>query len=354
MAHQRIRLDELVPPPVNKDDEGCTGPAMGHVTFLNHLPSESTSTTAKAYANEVIAAVRELVKLNPVTQEHIHEWCICIHYYILCSIFLLAFCRASRTDFSDPMKLADFAASITSADGSDLQRVLSATDPEERLSITLELLNKEKKIAQFQKEISDQVEKKMSKQQREYMLREQLKAIQKELGVDKDDRTDLVAKFRERISWFRSNGNVPEATLVAMEEELSRLSGLEKTSPDYNVARNYLDWLTSLPFNKFSVSVAALKMYIVHGNGFYQDDELDLDKASQMLEKDHFGLEDVKKRVLEFIAVSKLKGGLKNENGNGDGDRFHSKVLCLVGPPGLAALTFLKNSLLIIIIFVLG
>ena len=156
-------------------------------------------------------------------------------------------------DFSDPLKLADFAASITSAEGTDLQRVLSATDPEERLSITLELLNKEKKIAEFQKEISKQVEEKMSKQQREYMLRQQLKTINKELGIEKDEKSVLVAKYQAKVDKLKAQGGILPATLDVMQDEIGKLESLEKSSPEFNVIRSYLDWLTSLPYNTFSV-----------------------------------------------------------------------------------------------------
>jgi ATP-dependent Lon protease len=156
-------------------------------------------------------------------------------------------------DFSDPMKLADFAASITSAEGADLQRVLSATDPEERLSITLELLTKEKKIAEFQKEISKQVEDKMNKQQREFMLRQQLKTINKELGIDKDDKTVAISKYQAKVDALSAGGGVPSSTLEVMQEEVSKLSSLERSSPEFNVVRSYLDWLTAVPYNSFSV-----------------------------------------------------------------------------------------------------
>jgi ATP-dependent Lon protease len=158
-------------------------------------------------------------------------------------------------DFSDPMKLTDFAASITSADGSELQRVLTATDPEERLSITLELLNKERKIAEFQKDISRQVEEKMNKQQREFMLRQQLKAISKELGIDKDDKSVTVAKFQARVDALKANGGVLGSTLDVMQEEINKLSGLERSAPEFNVVRSYLDWLTVIPYNTYSVRV---------------------------------------------------------------------------------------------------
>jgi len=194
MAHRRIGLDEIT---------AFGPPTIAKVTHLKKQAFDAKSPSIKAYSNEVIAAVRELLKINPVAQEHIHEW-------------------ASRMDFSDPFKLADFAASITSADGEDLQRVMAALDVEERLGITLELLNKEKEVARVQKEISEQVEKKVSKQQREYMLREQLKTINKELGIEKDDKEALITKYRTRVEGFHDK--VHKDTLTVINDEIDKMS----------------------------------------------------------------------------------------------------------------------------------
>ena len=230
--------------------------------------------------------------MNPVAQEHLQEW-------------------ASRLDFSDPYKLADFAASITSADGEDLQRVLRALDVEERLGIALELLNKEKEVAKFQREINEQVEKNISKQQREYMLREQLKTIKGELGIEKDDKDELLGKYNEKVDGFRDK--IDAATLKVIESELNKLSSLERNSPEFNVTRSYLDWLTAIPW------------------GEWTKDELNIKQAAAVLERDHYGLEDVKKHILEFIAVGKLKGSVSG------------KILCLIGPPGVGKTSIAKS-----------
>ena len=179
--------------------------------------------------------------------------------------------RASRMDFSDPLRLADFAASLTSAEGSELQRALSATDPEERLSIVLELLQKEKNLAEFQQEISQQVEEKMSKQQREFMLRQQLKAINEELGLgaagkgEKDEKAMLIATYQSRVDALRVGAQSAlstrgegerqpsAATLQVMQSEVDRLGGLERSAPEFGLVRAYLDWLTALPYHTFSV-----------------------------------------------------------------------------------------------------
>jgi ATP-dependent Lon protease len=193
--------------------------------------------------------------------------------------------------------------SLTSADPAQKQKVLEAEDAEERLVLALELVNQEKELAYLQKKISADVEKNVSKSQREYMLREQIKSINKELGVDQDGKEELVKKYREKIEAFREH--VIPANLKVMEGELSKLSSLEKHSPEYGVSRHYLEWLTSIPW------------------GRYTTDQLSIARATEILDSDHFGLKDVKKRILEFIAVGKLKG------------RLEGNILCLVGPPGV-------------------
>ena len=175
----------------------------------------------------------------------------------------------------------------------------------------MELLNKEKEIAKMQKEISQQVEKKMSKQQREYLLREQLKTINKELGIEKDDKEDMLKKYKERVEVFQSH--VPKETLTVINEEIAKMASLERNSPEFNVTRSYLDWLTQIPWGKNSV------------------DELDLHKAAEVLNSDHFGLDDVKSQILEFIAVGKLKGFVGG------------KILCLIGPPGVGKTSIAKS-----------
>jgi ATP-dependent Lon protease len=149
--------------------------------------------------------------------------------------------------------------------------------------------------------IRKHVETEIQGHQKEMFLREQLKAIQKELGLSKDDRTAAVDKFRERIEPL----TVPEAAQERIEEELEKLSLLETGSPEYAVTRNYLDWLTLLPWGK------------------HTSDTLDLGTAQQILERDHEGLEDVKERILEFLAVGIMKGEVSGS------------ILLFVGPPGV-------------------
>ena len=236
----------------------------------------------KAYAMAIINTLKELVPLNPLYSEEL-------------KFFL------NRFNPNEPSPLCDFAASLTTAEKADLQDILETIDVRKRMEKVLVLIKKELEVAKLQAEIHQQVEKSMSEQQRKFFLREQLKAIQKELGIAKDDRTADVDRFRERIEALA----LPEAARTRLDDEMNKLSVLESGSPEYGVTRNYLDWMTSLPW------------------GHYSEDLLDLDRARKVLDRDHYGLDDVKQRIIEFLAVGSLKGAVGGS------------ILLLVGPPGV-------------------
>jgi ATP-dependent Lon protease len=236
----------------------------------------------KAYAVAVINTIKELIPLNPLYGEEL-------------KLFLEHFHP------NDPSHLADFAASLTSAAREEQQEVLEAVDLLRRLEVVHALINKELEVAKAQARIRRQVEEDMQAYQREHILREQMKVIQKELGISKDDRTAQVDKFRERIEAL----TLPEAAQKRIEEEMEKFSVLESGSPEYATTRNYLDWLTQLPW------------------GRHTDDQLDLKKARQILDEDHDGLEDIKQRILEFIGVGIMKGEVSGS------------ILLFVGPPGV-------------------
>jgi ATP-dependent Lon protease len=236
----------------------------------------------KAYAMAVITTLRDLVKLNPLQSEAI-------------KMFL------SRSTFDDPGKLADFAANLTTASGAELQEVLETFDVRKRINRVLVLLKREVEISKLQVEINRQIQDKISGQQKEFFLKEQLKAIKKELGLEKEGKTTEIEKFQERLKELKLN----EEAKKAIDDEMDKFQLLEPHSPEYTVSRNYLDWLTALPWGKFS------------------QDSYDVEKAREILNRDHYGLEDVKDRILEFIAVGKLKGDISGS------------ILCLVGPPGV-------------------
>jgi ATP-dependent Lon protease len=236
----------------------------------------------RAYAMAVVTTLKDLVRLNPLQSEAI-------------KMFL------SRSTFEDPGKLADFSSNLTTASGAELQEVLETFDVRKRIDRVLVLLKREVEISKLHVEINKQIQEKISGQQREFFLKEQLKAIKKELGLEKEGKTAEIEKFQERLKDLTFNAEAKKA----VEDEMDKLQLLEPHSPEYTVSRNYLDWLTALPWGKFS------------------QDSYDVEKARAILDRDHYGLADVKDRILEFIAVGKLKGNISGS------------ILCLVGPPGV-------------------
>ena len=242
----------------------------------------AAASLGKAYAMEVMQTIKEILKLNPFFKEQMQ--------------LLL-----ERTEIHEAGKLADFGAALTTADAQALQEVLGTLNVNERIEKTLLLLKKELELSKLQSEISKSVEDKMSANQRRFLLMEQLKQIKKELGLEKDDKEALSQKFTERIA----DKTVPEDAQKTIDEELQKLSLLETTSSEFNVTRNYLDWLTALPW------------------GVYADENFKLAHAEAVLAEDHYGLDDIKERILEFIAVGALKGSTQG------------KIMCFVGPPGV-------------------
>lgn len=250
-----------------------------------HYYSETGQTDTpevKGYVTAIINTIKELLPLNPLYGEEL-------------KIFLQNF----QPD--DPFRLADFAASLTTADADELQQVLETVNISNRLEKALVLLRKELEVAKAQMEIREHVESEIQSRQREVFLREQLKFIQKELGIHKDDRTAEVEKFKARLEDLV----IPDGARSRIDEEMQKLSILEAGSPEYAVTRNYLDWLTSLPWGKFT------------------EDNLDLEHAELILNEDHEGLEEVKERIVEFLGVGKLKGEIAGS------------ILLFVGPPGV-------------------
>lgn len=250
---------------------------------VEYLPTQADDRDeVKAYAMAIINSIRELVPLNPLYSEEL-------------KFFL------NRFNPHEPSYLTDFAASLTTASKQDLQQVLELLPVLSRMEKVLILLKKELELARLQSKIRNAVEEQMTDQQRRFFLKEQLKVIQKELGLAKDDRTADLERFQNRLQPL----TIPVETRQRIDEELQKMSILEAGSPEYTVTRNYLDWITSLPW------------------GVYTQDNLDLAHARQVLDADHDYLDDVKKRIVEFLAVGHLKGEIAGA------------IILLVGPPGV-------------------
>jgi len=256
-------------------------PLLANVQYFPER-TETRSEEQKAYAVAIINIIKELIPLNPLYGEEL-------------KVFL------ARSNPNEPSLLADFAASLTSASREDLQDVLETVSLQRRMEKVVVLLQRELEIARAQMEIRQHVEKEIQGRQREVVLRQQLKFIQEELGLSKDDKTAELEMFRGRLE----SRQVPAPALRRIEDELQKLGILEPGSPEYGVTRNYLDWLTSLPW------------------GLYSADAEDLDQAARVLGKHHEGLNDVKERILEFLALGMMKGDVAGS------------IICLVGPPGV-------------------
>ena len=240
------------------------------------------SKEVKSYVLAVMNTIRELIPLSPLCGEEF-------------KIFL------TRANSSDPSLLADFAASITSSSKEDLLEILNTIPLLPRLQKVLVLLHKEIQIATAQFDLRTHVENEIQDHQRKAFLREQLKFIQKELGLAKDDKTTELENFQERIDKL----SIPKSAMKQINAEMQKFSLLEVGSPEYTVTRNYLDWLTSLPWEVYSKDITDLK------------------KAIKSLNKHHEGLQDIKDHIIEFIAVGIKKGNISGS------------IILFVGPPGV-------------------
>ncbi|VDM19103.1 unnamed protein product [Wuchereria bancrofti] len=245
-------------------------------------PIERT-TEVKATMQAIVSTIRDVMQYNTLFAQQLG---------------LTA--NPSRNVVDNPVYLCDLVGSLVSADPSDLQNLMDEEVIENRLKLALLLIEKEKTVAKLKHDINKDVEKKVHDQHRKFLLNEQLKAIKKELGLEKDDKEALTEKMQDRIK----NLNVPEYVMKVIKEEQTKLSFLDPHSSEFSVARNYLDWLTNMPWGKTS------------------EDVLDLDRAIAVLDEDHYGMKDVKDRILEFIAIGILK------------KKVSGKILCLHGPPG--------------------
>jgi len=201
----------------------------------------------------------------------------------------------------EPVRLAYFLGSILNLGVEQEQKMLEANSADELLRLSHAYLARELEIIQLRSKIASEAQGEMDKAQRDYILRQQLKAIQKELGEDESGEQAEAALLRERLE----KSDLPDEVRTEAERELKRLEKLPPAAPDYHVIRTYLDYVLELPWKKSS------------------EDKLDLSEARRVLDEDHYGLDDVKERILEFLAVIKLRPDSK------------SPILCFVGPPGV-------------------
>lgn len=264
------------------------GPYLAEVEYPQ-APNDPRD-EVKAYGMALINAIKELLPLNPLYSEELKNY-------------------LNRFSPNDPSPLTDFAAALTTAPGRELQEVLDTVPMLKRMEKVLPLLRKEVEVGRLQKELSAEVNKQIGERQREFFLKEQLKLIQQELGISKDDKSADREEFLARLE----GKTLPAPAQKRIDEELNKLSILETGSPEYAVTRNYLDWATALPWG-------------IHG-----EDKLDLGRARKVLDKHHAGMDDIKERITEFLAVGAFKGEIAGS------------IVLLVGPPGVGKTSIGKS-----------
>jgi ATP-dependent Lon protease len=264
------------------------GPYLAEVDYPQ-APADPRD-EVKAYGMALINAIKELLPLNPLYSEELKNY-------------------LNRFSPNEPSPLTDFAAALTTASGRELQDVLDTVPMLKRMEKVLPLLRKEVEVGRLQKELSAEVNKQIGERQREFFLKEQLKLIQQELGISKDDKSADREEFLARLE----GKTLPAPAQKRIDEELNKLSILETGSPEYAVTRNYLDWATALPWG-------------IHGQ-----DKLDLGRARKVLDKHHAGMDDIKQRIIEFLAVGAFKGEIAGS------------IVLLVGPPGVGKTSIGKS-----------
>jgi ATP-dependent Lon protease len=212
-------------------------------------------------------------------------------------------------DVQDPGRLADLIASNLGLKVSDAQRVLETSDPKQRLQLVNEILTNELEVLQMQARIRNTAKDEMSKSQREYFLREQMRAIKSELG-EQDSKTEELDELRDKVV----NSGMPEGVQTEALKQLARLERMHPDASEASMVRTYLDWMVDLPWNKHST------------------DNLDITRAQTILNEDHYDLNKVKDRILEFLAVRKLKP-----------NDMKGPILCFCGPPGVGKTSLGKS-----------
>ncbi|AYF08471.1 MULTISPECIES: endopeptidase La [Bacillus] len=215
---------------------------------------------------------------------------------------------ATVADVEEPGRLADLIASHLPIKTKQKQEILEIVSVKERLHTLISIIQDEQELLSLEKKIGQKVKRSMERTQKEYFLREQMKAIQTELG-DKEGKGGEVEELREKIE----QSGMPEETMKAALKELDRYEKLPASSAESGVIRNYMDWLLALPWTEAT------------------EDMIDLAHSEEILNKDHYGLEKVKERVLEYLAVQKLTNSLKGP------------ILCLVGPPGVGKTSLARS-----------
>ncbi|MDR3335024.1 MAG: LON peptidase substrate-binding domain-containing protein, partial [Treponema sp.] len=253
-------------------------PIVGAVEYLDD--EEDDTSEVKALTRALISEMKQISENNPLFSEEM---------------------RLNIINIDHPGKIADFISSILNIDKGEQQKILEVVNVRKRMEQVLIFIKKEQELLRIQKRIQKEINEKIEKSQRDYFLKEELKAIKTELGMATDAKSSEYQRFKDKLDVFNFEGEIKEA----VEQELEKFNLMDPNSGEFIVTRNYLDVIASLPWNNSP------------------PEHFDLKTATNILENDHYGLKDVKTRIVEYLAVRKLRGDTKGS------------ILCLVGPPGV-------------------
>jgi ATP-dependent Lon protease len=253
-------------------------PIVAAVEYLEEEEDETSE--VKALTRALISEMKQISENNPLFSEEM---------------------RLNMINIDHPGKIADFIASILNIDRAEQQKILEILNVRKRMEQVLVFIKKEQELLRIQKKIQKEINEKIEKSQRDYFLKEELKAIKGELGMTTDAKSSDYQRFREKMESFKFKGEIKDI----VEQELEKFNLMEPNSAEFIVTRNYLDMIASLPWNDPEPEV------------------FDLKNAQTILEAEHYGLKDVKSRITEYLAVRKLRKDTKGS------------IICLVGPPGV-------------------
>ncbi len=266
-----------------------TSPILVAVEYLED--EEADTFEVKALTRALVSEMKEVSENNPLFSEEM---------------------RLNMVNIDNPGKIADFISSILNLEKDEQQKILETLNVRQRMEKVLVFIKKEQELLKVQKKIQSEINDRVEKSQREYFLREEMKSIQEELGETADGNATDYQKFKKKIEEFNFEGEVKET----VESELEKFHLSDPSSSEYMVSRNYLELITQLPW-KFNPEIDGLNY--------------NLDDAQKILESEHFGMEEVKKRVLEYLAVRKMKNDTKGS------------IMILVGPPGVGKTSIGKS-----------
>ncbi|MDR2095516.1 MAG: endopeptidase La [Treponema sp.] len=267
-------------------------PIVAAVEYLED--EEDTTSEVKALTRALISEMKQISENNPLFSEEM---------------------RLNMINIDHPGKIADFIASVLNIDKAEQQKILEILNVRKRMEQVLVFIKKEQELLRIQKRIQKEINEKIEKSQRDYFLKEELKAIKTELGMAADAKTSEYQRFKEKLDSFKFEGEIKEA----VEQELEKFSLMEPNSAEFTVTRNYLDLIVSLPWID------------------PPPEHFDLKTAQAILEADHYGLKDVKSRIVEYLAVRKLRQETAGPKGPA------GSIVCLVGPPGVGKTSLGKS-----------